>query len=35
MEGPLLFQQAMREQETLAEQLGLFLDQFHKVAGSG
>jgi hypothetical protein len=35
MEGPLLFQQAMREQENLAEQLGLFLDQFHKVAGSG
>lgn len=35
LEEPLIFEQAMREQENLAEQLGLFLDEFHKVAGLG
>ncbi|WP_297853557.1 hypothetical protein [Meiothermus sp.] len=35
LEDPLVFGQAMLEQEHLAEELGLFLDEFHKVAGSG
>jgi hypothetical protein len=35
MEEPLVFEQAMLEQERLAEELGLFLDEFYKVAGSG
>ncbi len=35
VEEPVVFEQAMHEQENLAEQLGLFLDEFHKVAGSG
>lgn len=35
MEEPQRFEEAMCEQARLAEQLGLFLDEFHKVAGSG
>lgn len=35
LEAPQVFAQAMLEQERLAEELGLFLDEFHKVAGSG
>lgn len=35
MEEPSVFEQAMCEQVHLAEELGLFLDEFHKVAGSG
>lgn len=30
---PIAFEQAMRQQESLAEQLGLFLDSFHQVVG--
>jgi hypothetical protein len=30
---PIAFEQAMREQEAWAEQLGLFLDTFHRVPG--
>jgi hypothetical protein len=30
---PLVFEQAMREQEALGERLGLFLDVFNQVAG--
>lgn len=30
---PTAFEQAMREQESLAERLGLFIDEFYKVAG--
>ncbi|MCS7057373.1 MAG: hypothetical protein NZ849_01710 [Meiothermus sp.] len=35
LDEPMRFERARREQEALAEQLGLFLDDFHKVAGSG
>ncbi|ADD27451.1 hypothetical protein [Meiothermus ruber] len=35
LDEPSAFEQAMLEQEHLAEALGLFLDEFHKVAGSG
>jgi len=35
LEEPWVFEQALLEQERLAEELGLFLDEFHKVAGSG
>ncbi|GIW34740.1 MAG: hypothetical protein KatS3mg072_2073 [Meiothermus sp.] len=35
LDEPLKFEQAMLEQELLAEEMGLFLDEFHKVAGSG
>lgn len=35
LDDPAVFGQAMLEQERLAEELGLFLDEFHKVAGSG
>jgi len=30
---PVLFEQAMREQEALGDRMGLFLDEFYKVAG--
>lgn len=30
---PVAFEYAMREQEELSERLGLFLDEFHQVAG--
>jgi len=35
LEEPLIFEQARLKQERLADELGLFLDEFHKVAGSG
>ncbi|RMH54488.1 MAG: hypothetical protein D6684_09620 [Deinococcus-Thermus bacterium] len=35
LDEPLRFELARQEQEVLAERLGLFLDDFHKVAGSG
>lgn len=35
LDEPQVFEQAILEQERLAEALGLFLDDFHKVAGSG
>lgn len=30
---PVAFEETLREQEALAERLGLFLDEFHQVAG--
>lgn len=35
VEEPLVLEQALHEQENPSEQLGLFLDKFHKAAGSG